>query len=87
MLYYYHHPVSEIISPAQIELQPKYCPICREANKPNADFCFSCNWILSKKGYLENKEKEAEVQKGYAALDEKIEKIQRSIGAEERWIE
>jgi integrase len=31
----------ETISPAEIELQPKYCPICREANKSNAKFCFA----------------------------------------------
>jgi hypothetical protein len=53
----------ETISPAEIELQPKYCPICREANKSNAKFCFACNFTISPEGALENREKEAEAQK------------------------
>ena len=53
----------ETISPAQIELQPKYCPICREANKHNAKFCFKCNFTISTEGALENREKEAEALK------------------------
>jgi hypothetical protein len=28
------------VSKAQQGRQPKYCPICHEANKQNADFCF-----------------------------------------------
>jgi integrase len=50
----------ETISPAQIELQPKYCPICNEPNKHNAKFCFKCNFTISLEGDLENKEKEAQ---------------------------
>ena len=53
----------ETISPAQMELQPKYCPICKEPNKHNAKFCFKCNFIISKEGWLEDKEKEAEAQR------------------------
>ncbi len=53
----------ETLSPAQIELQPKYCPICKESNKHNAKFCFKCNFIISKEGWLEDKEKEAEESK------------------------
>jgi len=51
------------ISPAQIELQPKYCPICHEANKHNADFCIKCDMTISQEGHLENKRKAAEAQK------------------------
>lgn len=53
----------ETISPAQIELQPKYCPICHEANLYNAKFCFKCNYTISLEGDLENREKEAQVLK------------------------
>src|SRR5687768_11541019 len=57
------------LSKAQQELQAKYCPVCHEANKHNADFCFSCNWVLSTKGMAEvrasdlESAKEAEQQK------------------------
>jgi hypothetical protein len=37
-------------------MQPKYCPICHEANRQNADFCFKCNWIISKKGMQQVRE-------------------------------
>ena len=84
----------DTISPAEIELQPKYCPICHESNKHNAKFCFKCNFVISKEGWLEDKEKEVEalkkneeIEKGLAALDEKISRIERSMGAEERWEE
>jgi integrase len=59
----------ETISPARLGLQAKYCPICHEANKQEADFCFKCNWVISKKGIQEVREKdeaalkEAELQR------------------------
>jgi hypothetical protein len=52
-----------------MQLKPKYCPICHESNKQDADFCFKCNWVISKKGMQQVKEndeaaaKEAENQK------------------------
>jgi hypothetical protein len=48
----------ESLSPVQVEMQPKYCPICHESNKYDADFCFKCNWIISKKGVQETKVKD-----------------------------
>jgi len=48
----------DTLSPVQAQLQPKYCPICKEANKQTADFCFKCNWIISKKGVEQVKEKD-----------------------------
>jgi integrase len=53
----------ETISLSQKAIQPKYCPICHEANKQEAKFCFKCNFIISKEGWLEDKEKEAEAQR------------------------
>ena len=53
----------ETISPAQIELQPKYCWSCGESNKHNAKFCFKCNVAISREGMLEDKEKEVQAAK------------------------
>src|SRR5215203_7733 len=84
----------ETLSQARLELQPKYCPVCREANKQGADFCFSCNWVLSTKGMQEVRAADEkalkEVQRNkqeLAALNEKIERIQESIQAKDTWIE
>lgn len=41
-------------------LQPKICPHCREPNKPDAQFCFKCNFVMSFEAYqagMEEKEK------------------------------
>jgi integrase len=48
----------DTISPAQMQLKPKYCPICHESNKQDADFCFKCNWVISKKGMQQVKEQD-----------------------------
>lgn len=53
----------ETIPPARLEIQPKYCPICHESNKQNADFCFKCNWILSAKGMHEVLQKDEQALK------------------------
>jgi len=28
-------------------LKPKVCPHCREPNKPDAQFCFKCHFVIS----------------------------------------
>jgi integrase/recombinase XerD len=41
-------------------LQPKICPHCKEPNKPDAQFCFKCNFVMSFDAYhktVEEKEK------------------------------
>jgi integrase len=47
-------------------LQPKTCPHCREPNKPDAQFCFKCNFVMSFDAYhktVEEKErKDQELQ-------------------------
>jgi hypothetical protein len=53
----------ETMSPAQIELQPKYCWACGESNKHNAKFCFKCNVAISREGMLQDKEREAQAAK------------------------
>jgi hypothetical protein len=77
----------ETISPAEIELQPKYCPICREANKPNAKFCFACDFTISPEGALENREKEPEelreaeqTKQQLQETKDKIDSIEKRFG-------
>jgi hypothetical protein len=67
----------DTISPAQIELQPKYCPICHESNKHNAIFCFKCNFTISLEGELENREKEAQAAKDGEDLRKQITELQK----------
>jgi integrase/recombinase XerD len=47
-------------------LQPKICPHCREPNKPDAHFCFKCNFVMSfeayQKGMEETERKDQELQ-------------------------
>ena len=37
-------------------LQPKTCPNCREPNKPDAQFCFKCNFVMLFDAYQKGKE-------------------------------
>lgn len=74
----------ETLSTAKQELQPKYCPICHDANKHNADFCFKCNWVISKKGMQDVRESDSKAlqeaenaKKELAALKTKQEETAR----------
>jgi len=46
-------------------LQPKTCPHCKEPNKPDAQFCFKCNFVMSfeayQKGMEEREKKDHEI--------------------------
>ena len=66
----------EIMAPAKLEMQPKYCPICHEANKHNADFCFSCNWVISKKGMYEVRESDAKALQEKEKYKKKFEELE-----------
>jgi integrase/recombinase XerD len=56
-------------------LQPKICPSCREPNKPDAQFCFKCSFVMSfeayHKGVEEREKKDLEIQE----LKEQVEEI------------
>jgi hypothetical protein len=67
----------ETLSPAQIELQPKYCWACGESNKHNAKFCFNCNVAISKEGMLEDKEKEAQAAREAEEKDREIKQLKQ----------
>jgi hypothetical protein len=47
-------------------LQPKICPHCREPNKPDAQFCFACHFVMSFEAYHksveEREKKDLEIQ-------------------------
>jgi integrase len=47
-------------------LQPKTCPHCKEPNRPDAMFCFKCNFVMSfeayHKGVEETERKDQELQ-------------------------
>jgi len=46
-------------------LEPKKCPYCKELNKPDAQFCFKCNLVMSfeayQKGLEERENKDQEI--------------------------
>jgi hypothetical protein len=67
----------ETESPSEIELQPKYCPICREANKQYARFCLRCNFTISTEGAIENREKEAEALREAEEKEKELQQVQR----------
>jgi integrase/recombinase XerD len=63
-------------------LQPKTCPNCREPNKPDAQFCFKCNFVMSfeayQKGMEEGQRKDQEVnelKEQMAKMNELVEKL------------
>jgi integrase len=69
----------ETLSSAQVELQAKYCPICQEANKHQADFCFKCNWVLSVKGMQEVMAADAQAAKEAAEQKKRMDEMQKEI--------
>jgi hypothetical protein len=60
-------------------LAPKTCPNCREPNRPDAQFCFKCNFVMSfevyQKGMEERQTKDLELQE----LKEQTSKMQQDF--------
>ena len=50
----------------------KCVPICHEPNKQEADFCFKCNWVISKKGVQEVREKDEAAAKKADEKDKEL---------------
>ena len=71
----------DTISQAQFKLKPKYCPICSEANKYNADFCFKCNWVISKKGREDVREKDEAAAKESENTKKELEDLKKQTRA------
>lgn len=74
-------------------LQPKTCPHCREPNKPDAQFCFKCNFVMSfeayHKGMEEREKKDREIyefkeqmykmQQDYKSYDESVKEVLEKV--------
>ena len=67
-------------------LQPKTCPHCREPNKPDAQFCFKCNLVMSfeayQKGMEEGQRKDQEVnelKEQMAKMNELVAELNHAI--------
>jgi integrase/recombinase XerD len=63
-------------------LKPKQCPNCSESNRPDAQFCYKCNFVISFGAYqksMEEKEKKDqeinELKEQMAKMNELVEKL------------
>jgi len=70
-------------------LQPKTCPHCKEPNKPDAQFCFKCSFVMSFEVYqkgmeerekkdheiLELKEQMSKMQQDYKSYDDLVKEV------------
>jgi hypothetical protein len=80
-------------------LQPKVCPSCKEPNRPDAFFCFKCNFVMSFEVYqkgLEEKEKKdqeiselkeqmSKVQQDFKSYDESVKEVLEKVKQEREW--
>jgi hypothetical protein len=69
----------DTISPVQAQMRPKYCPVCGESNKQAADFCFKCNWIISKKGVEDVKKKDAEITQEIQEMNKSQQEMKKEL--------
>jgi integrase/recombinase XerD len=67
-------------------LRPKSCPNCRELNKPDAQFCFKCNFVMSfeayQKGMEEREKKDQEInelKEQMAKMNELVQELNHAI--------
>jgi integrase len=67
----------EFKSSARLELEPKYCPVCKEVNKRDADFCFSCNWVLSIKGMQDVREQDEAAARKAEEKEKELEQLRQ----------
>jgi hypothetical protein len=59
------------------ENKAKYCPICHESNKQDAAFCFKCNWVISKKGVQEVREKDEAAARKTNEKEKELEQMRQ----------
>jgi hypothetical protein len=60
-------------------LQPKTCPHCREPNKPDAQFCFKCNFVMSFEAYQKGMEERETKDREISELKEQMYKMQQDF--------
>lgn len=56
-------------------LQPKTCPHCREPNKPDAQFCYKCHFVMSFEAYHKGVEEREKKDQEIHELKEQVEEI------------
>ena len=56
-------------------LQPKTCPNCREPNKPDAQFCFKCNFVISFEAYHKGMEEREKKDQEIYGLKEQVNEM------------
>ncbi|MGA9151362.1 MAG: hypothetical protein WBZ36_12355 [Candidatus Nitrosopolaris sp.] len=59
-------------------LQPKTCPHCKEPNKPDAQFCFKCNFVMSFEAYHKGVEEREKKDREISELKEQMAKMEES---------
>jgi integrase/recombinase XerD len=60
-------------------LQPKSCPNCRELNKPDVQFCFKCNFVMSFEAYQKGMEEREKKDQEVNDLKEQVHKMQQGF--------
>jgi integrase/recombinase XerD len=61
------------------KLQPKPCPNCREPNKPDAQSCLKCGFIMSFQAYQKEKEEREKKDQEILELKEQMSKMQQDF--------
>jgi integrase/recombinase XerD len=61
-------------------LQPKTCPHCREPNRPDAQFCFRCHFIMSFDAYQKGMEERERKNQEILELKEQMAKMNDLVG-------
>src|SRR5215831_3299286 len=56
-------------------LQPKICPHCKEHNRPDVQFCFKCNFVMSFEAYHKGVEEREKKDQELHELKEQVEEI------------
>ncbi|MGA9152822.1 MAG: site-specific integrase [Candidatus Nitrosopolaris sp.] len=60
-------------------LQFKTCPHCREPNKPDAQFCFKCHFIMSFEAYQKGMGEKEKKNQEILELKEQMNKMQKDL--------
>ena len=60
-------------------LRPKPCPHCRELNKPDAQLCFKCGFIMSFQAYQKDKEEKEKKDQEILELKEQMSSMQHDF--------
>ncbi|MGB6594485.1 MAG: hypothetical protein WBE68_23540, partial [Candidatus Nitrosopolaris sp.] len=59
-------------------LQPKTCTHCKESNRPDAQFCFKCNFVMSFEAYQKGMEEREKKDQEIHELKEQMAKMEES---------